>query len=135
MTVQELLKPRKKCKADYPGNPFEVGEILTDMDGNGIFIGEVERSMATKSELDLFPHLFVDMAWYEEREALDMPKHIKGHDGKVYEVSMYRIEPPKVIARIMDDFWKTEVWQEVGEPFWKPSTETEYNEYLKTKKA
>lgn len=66
MTAQELLIPRYKVIADYPGSVYVVGEIISD-DTNCIEFLE---------ELDKYPHIFEKLNWWEQRTVEEMPKRL-----------------------------------------------------------
>ena len=66
MTREELMKPRFRVIADYPGLSYNVGdniEVLTD--DNYAIIDMVE-----------YPHLFKKLKWWESRRIEDMPKKL-----------------------------------------------------------
>ena len=64
MTVEELLMPRYKVIADYPGmdDSYEIGEVLKP---------------AYTGIVDAYPHLFRKLNWWEERKVEDMPEYVK----------------------------------------------------------
>lgn len=67
MTTEELLQPRYKVIADYPGNVAYVGEIYED----DICIRWNEQKFKK------YPHLFRKLEWWEERDEKDMPEYVK----------------------------------------------------------
>ncbi len=120
--VNELMKPRYKVIADYPKSCFTIDEVVH---GESIFGIEVKNY----SE---FPAIFRKLEWWEERNIEDMPKYVKYvSDGKVYEAIKYLDRNSLVL--LMDDYWKIEIRNELGEPFWMPATSHDYENYLKSK--
>jgi hypothetical protein len=91
MTIEELLKPRYKVIADWPGNVLFIGSILIKHDAIedwlqgftfGLFPG-IRMSAAEK-----YPHLFKELKWWEERRPEEMPEYVKDveNDKIVYRV-------------------------------------------------
>lgn len=116
MTPTELLKPRYEVIADYPGSSFTIGEVVFDY------------KEKAKSAFDKYPHLFRPLAWWEHRKPEDMPEYVKDKSsGKVYKVA--------------DPSQNHRIWHVDGEiehrfitrSWYTPATETEYQEYLKSK--
>lgn len=59
--IADLMKPRYKVIADYPGNNlYKVGSIIEDT-GWGV---------------ELFPNIFKKLSWWEERDVKDMPEYV-----------------------------------------------------------
>lgn len=81
MTVEELLKPRYKVIADYPGSPFIVGSVGVKHYAEWVFeLNGVVSDVAVEN----YPHLFRLMHWSEERKPEDMPKYVKRvYNGEV----------------------------------------------------
>jgi hypothetical protein len=117
MTPEELLKPRYKVIADYPGNVQTVGHIYK-------IIGNEESIQYWCSEKDKYPHIFKKMEWWEERNKKDLPEYLKSKDEKIGRV----------------DKWKsnndtTPYYAVVGRFAWDcryftPATKEEYEQYL-----
>lgn len=139
MSNEELLQPRYKLIADYPNNKDFVLDKIIEMNGQmakGYPQYEVEDCQGKRQYLftffELYPHLFKKLEWQEERNVEEMPKYIKYlSNGKVYEAIKY-LERNSIVL-LMDDYWKIEIKNQLGEPFWMPSTEDEYNAYCQTK--
>lgn len=76
LSKQELLIPRYKVIADYPGSHEKVGTIITlglpnEHDGwDMVYLSENEH------RLPKYPHIYKWLEWWEEREASDMPEYI-----------------------------------------------------------
>lgn len=128
MSIEDLLLPRYKVIADYPGSDYHVGEIL---DRDWGWVGNDD--IGFKHRISGYPHLFRKLQWYEERKIEDMPQYVKlVFDSKIQFVH------------------KVEKWigaNEHGEPLYEyfnrvgylgpfnilhqvPATLTEYNEYI-----
>jgi hypothetical protein len=88
MTKEELLQPRYKVIADWPGSPLRIGCILQD-DVESCFIiypdgsKDLTSSYVWRNKAN-YPHLFKKLEWWEERDEKDFPKYIKSKTtGKV----------------------------------------------------
>ena len=66
MNTEDLMKPRYKVIADYPGNIWMVGTIM-----------DLDMSKQLVSFYDKYPHLFRKLEWWEERKIEDMPEYVK----------------------------------------------------------
>lgn len=87
LSKEELMKPRYKVVADYPGNGFKVGDILPDCwDGKEFPEAIIDHSL---DEVPKYPHLFKPLAWWEGRLPEDMPEYIKDEDGQIFKVAEY----------------------------------------------
>ena len=74
MTAKELLKPRFKIIADYPGNDFgKIGTIL-NRDWTKFLNDDETQSPIWK--ISDYPHLFRKLNWWEERDVPEMPKKV-----------------------------------------------------------
>ena len=111
--VEQLMRPRYKVIADYPGNNMAVGKILT-------FEWHAENQ---RIELcfyyDKYPHLFRKLEWWEQRTPEEMPEYVKEADGTVHRITTWA----------WSDFYK--VFYDLGKPIlWSnrctPATEQEY---------
>lgn len=90
MTEQEidnLMKPRIVCIADYPNNKYTVGEEVP------MIWDDKFNSWSVKHETLLFPsyfskfkRLFREYRWYERRDIFEMPEYVRWLDGKAYKV-------------------------------------------------
>jgi hypothetical protein len=102
MTTEELLKPRYKVMADWPGrsDDFKIGAIITlnkILDDELIskllipsrdklketplynapcWIAENEMSIKGKGFFQLYPNLFKKLEWWEERKPQEMPEYV-----------------------------------------------------------
>lgn len=138
MTKEELLKPRFKVIDKYPDSPFAVGEVLQLTIDKHFgkhyeyeWFGHDGRYSEYESFFNEYPNIFKKLQWWEEREKNDMPKYV-----------LLKTAIPKVIQKVVE--WKYEsgvvylCQTEMGkiENLWaiEPSTEQEYNDYIKKKK-
>lgn len=88
MTNDELLRPRYKVIADYPGNKYyPVGKIITILDGNRPINDNGYR--VQRCDFDEFPYLFKKLQWWEERKEEDMPEYLKDEHSEVFRVENY----------------------------------------------
>lgn len=86
MSVEELLKPRWKVIADYPGSEFILNEILSESEKNQIIYYSDDGKHYISPEY--YPAIFQPLKWWEQRSIEDIPKYIK-NDGGVYEMDSY----------------------------------------------
>jgi hypothetical protein len=119
MTTEELLKPRYKVIADYPGCPFKVGEILQKtkyMSGKEFVRGMLHQP-------DDYPANFQRLEWWEDRADDDMPNFYKHNDyGWVSEtIGVYGTT---ICFRGRNDVIEWHVKNLL------PATEAEYLEYI-----
>lgn len=109
MTTEELLRPRYKVIADWPGNRMPVGVILMSTT-HDCFIWD--GLIYHKSMLEHHPHLFKKLEWWEERKPEDMPEYYK-IDGAIYKWGReHGLDCCIARGRVL------------------PSTESEYNTYI-----
>lgn len=105
--IQELLKPRVKCIADFWDNPFKVGQIIQftqEREYHDFITGELQgkdwltdflpddetvtRYMYWMRKFIPYPHLFRHLEWWEDRDVKDMPEYVKLKAGsRVYKLS------------------------------------------------
>jgi hypothetical protein len=79
LSVEELLRPRKKVMFTYPGSPFNVGDILPDVLPKWMSEEQIKQEM---DSLDKFPAIFENLEWWEERKEEDMPEYLKCNTSK-----------------------------------------------------
>ena len=123
MTPEDLLTPRYKVIADYPGCPFKVGAVLEKVKtvSGKWFV----RGMFHDPED--FPANFKKLEWWEERKGNEAPKYIKSNNI-VYKVDRWS-------KSFQDTHWlgcfvnKTKYipCEELT-----PATSDDYNAYLQT---
>lgn len=133
MTTEDLLKPRYRVIADWPGvaGKVNVGDIFTpDPEDEGMFWIDGEPFQEDKL-LD-YPHLFRKLEWWEERPEGELPQYLKSIS---VALSMKIGEVCKV-RKYAADIKKAGVFLE-GKSFSRlietmvPSDEEEYNQYIK----
>jgi len=74
LTKDELLKPRYKVIADYPGSTYFIGDII-------------RGAHLIQDEYNKYPHLFKPLAWYEGIKKKDMPEYLRTKLGGVIKVT------------------------------------------------
>lgn len=135
MKPEDLLKPRYKVIADYPGNKLKVGDILIKYvfpeTENYCYVTNPEILLLgdnlRKEEVEQYPHLFKKLEWWEERKPEDMPEYVKcGENGKPRKVKEWNMR----WGLVEFEGGRTRRLQHQ----WIPSTEQEYNSYLSSKK-
>jgi hypothetical protein len=110
MSKEELLKPRYKVIADYPGNPHKVNEIL-----------EVDSMFEDDNKtFPQYPHLFCKLEWWEERKSEDMPEYMKDADNEIVKVLKW--------SEHQMELSNGEMWMIVPNImcFYEPATKEEY---------
>jgi hypothetical protein len=150
LTTEELLRDRIKIIADYPGNKFKVGDILTYSHnflptmtvgvGNQIWRNQ-EGVIVSYNKFKDFPHLFQPLPWWSDREISDMPVFIKfPHNGRVYKISKWskNIDHWNMI-NVIDDKDMTDLFASIDWHFKKdecvPCTEADYEAYNQQKEG
>lgn len=117
MTVEELLKPRTKCIAPYPGSKFELGEVMSTEDFEFWTNGDDPKK---------YPANFKMLEWWEERSPDQMPDYIKDN-GCVYKVRAHHRGVNKDVFR--DDLINYP-WYYTGK---LPATREDYEAYINSK--
>lgn len=137
--VEALMRPRKKVIAPYPGSPFNDGNILYYDDEKieaGFWYSTSESGQRFYiQDPHLYPHLFKPLAWWEEREATEMPEYVKAESGKIF-LSKWKIkEALKMVLYDAPNELQCEEYYVTPKVmcFFEPATESEYTEYLKQK--
>lgn len=133
MNPQDLMKPRYKVIADYPGNKMKVGGIIELMP-YGSFVGDAFHSKDgskiwfDKYEIDDFknyPAVIRLLSWWEERKAEDMPEYIRLNQIQVVKVGKHH-------SQRHDEFYASDTKYNYAYGICKPATESEY---LQSKEA
>lgn len=114
MNVADLMKPRFKVVAMYPYCPWELNEILIPDEDEEMVnpaTGFVASSkVLSLSDIQLYPHLFRKLAWYEERDVKDMPEYVKiattnfselRPNGTIHKVTYWNMND----GANLDDYW------------------------------
>lgn len=92
LSTEQLLAPRFKVIADYPGANYKVNEIVTFF-WSGRFTqmlcdkppmleasGKTITGLATIEWFDRFPAIFQRLQWWEDRQKSDMPDYVRIDD-------------------------------------------------------
>ncbi len=123
MTPEELLIPRYKVIADYPGNEIKVGKVFEP------------NTDWPESYLKKYPHLFRKLEWWEERELGDMPGYVKWVE--YMPINKQKLLPERGMIELAKSImWGNSIRFEVqsqiniiSAEYFLPSTETEYLKY------
>src|ERR1044072_2667751 len=126
----DLLKPRYKVIADYPGNAYKLGDIITFVeDGCSELIanysavnGDRTRLMSAKKKSDKYPHLFKKLEWWEGRNLEEMPEYLNCPSRKMF----FKVEKWHKSYFIMNGRQKMQYKN------YKPASAAEYEAYLQT---
>lgn len=73
--IADLMRPRYKVIADYPGNGRAIGEIYYHVAGDAFGIKDIPLFMYDR-DLEKYPHLFKKLQWWEDRKPEEMPKYV-----------------------------------------------------------
>lgn len=143
MTVQELLIPRIRVKAEYPYCQYEKGTILikdeTTEELYSAQFGYTQSKFIVKWEdAGKYPHIFRVLEWWEDREISELPEYVKyteqsaRHLYNIDKVGVYKpaweMESGNPMFSIKNKVYSYGLIsaQEVS-----PITEEEYNEQAK----
>lgn len=126
--IQGLLKPRYKVIADYPGNIFKVGHIVSEAEAE-------EKFDFPHNLFPVYPNIFKPLAWYEHRtlEQLQAVKYVKVTNY----VGYWRVGD---IVEARFGLWKDEIYGYFLKnhfhpmPYIEPVTEQEYKQFDLMKK-
>lgn len=117
MSTVDLLAPRFKVIADYPGNRFKIGIIF--ICENGIGRTEGDHHVTTESNLKAFPNIFQPLEWWEERKVEDMPEYVRHTSvNKIEKVIRWCIKSQLNYVAIKHTTWDLH--------YLMPATEQEY---------
>lgn len=133
--VEQLMRPRYKVIADYPGSDYSIGEVLVLDDGGGesdefYFCDEDGKHIEWEAFYKHYPHIFKPLEWWEERAPEEIPGYVKfakensyGHFGEVIKIDEIKISKGGfgIVCHDKGTWWATDCL---------PATESKYNEYL-----
>ena len=135
----DLMKRRVKLLNGYPRCPYKVGEIFIQTyhpDGETWYW---KCSLFSDNDMvqgwpEKFPHLFKELAWWEERKPEEMPEYVEDSNGVISKVE--RWQPPMEIEDGMSNMrmiTATNNWQVISNVMchFQP---TDYTQYLNSKK-
>lgn len=125
-----LMKPRYKVIADWPGADYLPGDIFTmEPDEDGTMLDKIH--FVFEHTCKKFPHLFKPLSWWEERKPGEMPEYVKNN---------------KVVIKILigrDISESCSAWMFEKSPdglrhrlelsYYQPATQNEYLNYLNKK--
>jgi len=85
LSVEDLNKPRFKVIADYPENPFSIGQVLQlrIFGANHAYCDIYGHYSKDIKFFNKYSHLFKKLDWWVDRKIEDMPEYIIGkHAGE-----------------------------------------------------
>ncbi len=80
MTTEELLKPRYKVIADWPGSGNILGHVFV-LNNNEAMMFTSQWEAKDSRFFNHYPHLFRKLEWWEYRLPEDMPQYVKVQDS------------------------------------------------------
>ncbi len=126
MTNEELLKPRWKVIADFPGNStFRIKDVEVGIPhwcGDGTFYISPHPFDAFCP--DNYPAIFKKLGWWEERKVEDIPDYLKLISrGEIFKILR---KEGGITGTVFTGtiFQESEVWTHLA--FFLPSTKEEY---------
>jgi len=145
MTPEELMMPRYEVIADYPYNPWLVGEVLS-VDEKGELVGQTTgypdyAYMITEKDVAHYPSIFRRLGWWEKREESDMPEYVRRNELNPPTLQINGdLEP--MVHKIkkqwsMGQGWRNSIytnfiseWENYSYPYsaFIPATQTEYEQ-------
>lgn len=141
LSVQDLMNPRYKIIADYPGCSFPLGEILIPDKAGELYSITAGYSWSVtrimEKDVRKFPHLVKPLQWWEERSESEMPEYIRINQTWVVKAKKHYVAHPRYGEK---GKWFEAADSSAIEPFYAyssvsgPATETEYNDYLQSLK-
>lgn len=125
MSPEQLLKPRYKVIADYPGNVMKIGHVFNEI---------AEDEFWTK-----YPQIFRKLFWYEEIPIEELPVYIRfGEWDKAHTIyKVIQWNPTDEIKNYEPWGWAegyNEYMISLRFPNNYPATLEEYNNYINSKK-
>lgn len=125
MDYEELMKPRFKVIADYPGNMFRVGEILEATEFPKRWAGE--KFNLNNNHPSEYPKIFMELHWWEERKDEDTPQYLKRpKNGVVFEP--YHIDIETGYYYEDEKEYNANDYSQLSDVL--PATESDYQEYI-----
>lgn len=116
LTKEQLLQDRIKVIADYPDNPWDVGDILYPFDG-------ATQQIIGFPDFKKYPHIFQPLPWWSDRKIEDMPEYVYCPSRKMY----FKIDKWGIDHFVINGKTKRQYDNYV------PATETEYTAYINQK--
>lgn len=130
MTTEQLLVPRFKVIAAYPGSKhyYKVGDILTD---NGKDAVTNQKGDAVPyGDWAQYPHLFKKLEWWHDRSIEDLPKYVNDtmNAGSIHKIDWY-LKHDVVAFVIGCGPVRDKTYAPEEFTGFEPATEAEYNEF------
>lgn len=133
MTPEQLLIPRYKVIADYPGSDFKVGQIIElENEITGEFSSVWNYNIYgpspwvySQSDFDTYPAIFRRMNWAEERKPEDLPEYVLATVDSEYPYNRGLIVKTDDILQHWKRIEFEHLAKMIGDCF-EPSTEEEY---------
>lgn len=151
LTKEELLKPRYKVIADYPFNPYNIGDLVVFSDSMESFHltttwfwdeGEKMESdnYSSIKTIEKYPHLFQPLPWWSDRKIEDLPDYVKSNPEyakpglvfKVFEVKEYE-DGICITHNDIGDINKPFSSTPTHLKYFLPATKEEFEEYINQK--
>lgn len=143
MTTEELLRPRWKVIADFPGSKYTMGQIIetnywydrSEEKGyeehkmNKSWVVRTEWNISSAQFFDSYPVIFKKLEWWEERNVKDLPNYVR-YKG----CEMFRLNTPKIGEVLkVNNYQEDCVNHNIGCDWislYEPATEEEYLQSL-----
>lgn len=131
MTPNELLRPRYRLYATYPGCPYYEGCILIQQSLGATNSPYYEDGMYGQPNAqamynpEKYPNNFSKLKWWENRAITDWPEYLRDMQGDVYSVEIGIIEDKPHL--LIKDVENKPVYR--GFVYLTPATKQEYSEY------
>lgn len=138
MTVEELMKPRYKCIANYPQAPYNEGDEHKFIEGDLLIQGNVNGAITFRrygrlghmsvgvpccAHPEKYPKVFQPLFWWEYRRLQDMPDYLFCPGLKSY----FMVEQWNDKSFIIDGRTKKHYCNYV------PATKEQYESYINQK--
>lgn len=128
MTPEQLLKPRYKVIAAWPGmdDDITIGSIFMqyiEQDTVWRMTTPTHWTKVTVHNPEAYPHLFKKLQWWEDRGSEHYPEYIKLNTGEVCKPLKYRGDC--AIINEANDWWYLH--------YCLPATQEDYNAYINQK--
>jgi len=127
----ELLKPRWKVIADYPGmesHNLKQDDIITRSESAMYADTTQDGNPVVAINHDFFPAIFCELHWSDDREISDMPDYVKPIKAKMYVFKVKYYTNDKV-------YFINNNGNTCSQPLdtMLPADESEYNDYINSK--
>jgi hypothetical protein len=122
MTVENLLKPRYKLIADYPGNMLKIGHIF---------------ELVQHEFFSEYPHLFKPLEWHEDRKPEDICEYVKTNPERTIESFVSKV----ISVELFDDGIGISTENRLGKfpythsKYFLPATKEEYQAFVNSQNS